>query len=216
MISIPNSPVDYDPIGLEPNEDIDATLLQGSYLLGHSYSWTQFEIEPASQVLTVTTYGVDYYTQSELDSDPDDIINRTPAIVSRFVVNPQLETGSIGDYVWHDANNDRLQDGTETGLAGVTVYLDSNANDRRDAGEPAAATATGGSYSLPHLAAGSYRVKVDSSTIPAGYTLTTGNDPLLVTLSAGEAYAAADFGYYQAPNLSPDFVYLPLVIKSAD
>jgi hypothetical protein len=30
---------------------------------------------------------------------------------------------SLGDYVWHDTDNDRTQDGGEPGIANVTVWL---------------------------------------------------------------------------------------------
>ena len=92
IISPPYSLVSYDPIGLEGSE-IDATLLQGRYVATHTYGWTEFEIDQGSQVLTVTTYGIDYYTAAELETSPTDIINRMPAIVSQFVVTP------TGNYV---------------------------------------------------------------------------------------------------------------------
>jgi hypothetical protein len=38
-------------------------------------------------------------------------------------------TGSIGDYVWHDQDNDGIQDVGESGLAGVTVSLRSSGGD---------------------------------------------------------------------------------------
>jgi alkaline phosphatase D len=89
IISPPYSLVSYDPIGLE-GSGIDATLLQGRYVAAHTYGWTEFEIDQGTQVLTVT---IDYYTAAELETNPTDIINRTPAIVSQFVVTP------TGNYV---------------------------------------------------------------------------------------------------------------------
>ncbi|HYN77085.1 MAG TPA: hypothetical protein VES73_04745, partial [Lamprocystis sp. (in: g-proteobacteria)] len=52
------------PIGLDANLAIaegliKATLLEGDYLATHAFGWTQFEIDPTSQMLTVTTYGID-------------------------------------------------------------------------------------------------------------------------------------------------------------
>ncbi len=83
----------YDPLGLDknlPNTNgkIDAKLLQGDYLSTHTYGWTEFDINPANQKLTVTTYGIPFYTEAELKTNPSAVINRTPSIVSQFEVNP--------------------------------------------------------------------------------------------------------------------------------
>ncbi len=85
----------YDRVGLAdaatlPNgKAISATLLAGDYLAVHTYGWTEFEIAPATQVLTVTTYGVTPYTAQELAGNPNSVINRVPTIVSQFRVVPQ-------------------------------------------------------------------------------------------------------------------------------
>jgi len=81
-------PLGYDSIGLDGSE-IEATLLQGSYVDVHTYGWTEFEINRGTQVLTVTNYGIDLYTETELAANPGDIITRTPAVVSQFVVAPE-------------------------------------------------------------------------------------------------------------------------------
>jgi 3-phytase/alkaline phosphatase D len=103
-------PLNYDPIGLEPESGIDAELIQGDYLATHTYGWTEFEIDQGTQVLTVTTYGIDYYTAAELETSPTDIINRTPAIVSQFIVTP------TGSYVSNPPD-------PATGLAYLPVVL---------------------------------------------------------------------------------------------
>jgi phosphodiesterase/alkaline phosphatase D-like protein len=81
-------PLDYDPIGLE-GSGIDATLLQGGYVAVHTYGWTEFEIDQRTQVLMVTTYGIDLYTEAELTANPDDIITRVSTVVSQFIVTPK-------------------------------------------------------------------------------------------------------------------------------
>ncbi len=83
------APLGYSPVGLE-DSNIQATLLQGGYVAAHTYGWTEFNIDPQSQQLRVTTFGVDPYTQAELEANPTAIITREPAIVSDFLVNPQL------------------------------------------------------------------------------------------------------------------------------
>jgi len=93
-------PGGYDPIGLNTNLtaeqgligsfDVEANLLQGDYVAAHTFGWTQFDIDPETQVLTVTTYGIEAYTEAELLADPAAILSRVPAIVSQFEVLPTL------------------------------------------------------------------------------------------------------------------------------
>ncbi|ERN42249.1 3-phytase (myo-inositol-hexaphosphate 3-phosphohydrolase) [Rubidibacter lacunae KORDI 51-2] len=87
-------PFGFDPIGLEENLPgaegrIDATLLQGGYTAAHTFGWSEFDIDPVTQVLTVTTYGIESYSEAELLADPEAILARTPQVVSQFEVVPQ-------------------------------------------------------------------------------------------------------------------------------
>ena len=116
-------------------------------------------------------------------------------------------TGSIGDYVWNDANRDGRQDATEQPIAGVRLRLwDTYGN------FIAWATTDGnGIYNFPDLYPGRYTVDVDETSLPAGFTLTTANEPYPVNLGNGEHYRQADFGYAPVPNPNPgsigDFVW---------
>ncbi len=83
------TPFGLDPVGLEADSGIDAQLLQGEYVAAHTYGWTQFDIDKETQALTVTTYGIEPYSEAELLANPDEITSREPQIVSQFVVNPQ-------------------------------------------------------------------------------------------------------------------------------
>jgi len=82
------NPLGYDPVGLD-GLGIEATLLQGGYVDAHTYDWTEFEIDQGTQVLTVTNYGIDLYTEAELAANPNDIITRTPTVVNQFIVIPK-------------------------------------------------------------------------------------------------------------------------------
>lgn len=75
-----------DPIGLD-GSGIPATLLAGSWVSLHTYGWTEFSVDSATQRLTVTTYGIDWYDRDELLADPVGVVSRTPQIVSQFVVD---------------------------------------------------------------------------------------------------------------------------------
>jgi len=121
------------------------------------------------------------------------------------------ELGSIGDFVWEDLNNDTVQDFGEPGIGGVTVNLyfdndgDGTVEPEGDDGPPVVTDVTdaSGGYLFPDLIAGLYLVDIVGATIPVGFTLTTGNDPLLVDLSPGGKEEGADFGYFpQPPEIS--------------
>ncbi len=93
------APFGYDPIGLnngtEAESLIDAELLAGDFVASTTYGWTQFDIDADTQDLTVTTYGVDPYTEDEVLADPTSVVDLEPRIVSQFVVSPELETDTI-------------------------------------------------------------------------------------------------------------------------
>lgn len=78
----------YDLIGLA-NSGIDAELLQGDYLVTHAFGWTEFEIDPDSQALLVTTYGVPHYNENTLATAPATVANAAPDVISQFRVRPQ-------------------------------------------------------------------------------------------------------------------------------
>jgi phosphodiesterase/alkaline phosphatase D-like protein len=83
----------YDPIGIESAAltGIDATLLAGDYVSLHDYGWTEFEIDPATQRLVVTTYGIEPYTAAQLATDAAAIVSREPIVLSQFTVMPVPE-----------------------------------------------------------------------------------------------------------------------------
>lgn len=108
---------------------------------------------------------------------------------------------ALGNYVWLDTDNDGQQDGTESGVAGVTVQLYQGIT-------LVGTTATDGAglYLFGNLDPGSYTVKF---TLPGGYSFTsqnTGSDvtdsdadttsgiTAPVTLAAGEINLTIDAG----------------------
>ncbi len=78
------APLGYDPVGLQ-GSSINATLIQGGYTSLFTFGWTEFEIDPATQKLVVTTWGIEPYTAAEIDAT---LPLRQPAIVSQFAVTP--------------------------------------------------------------------------------------------------------------------------------
>src|SRR5204863_435156 len=90
----------------------------------------------------------------------------------------QVRGASIAGTVFNDANGDGLSAG-DSGKSGVVVFIDSNTNGVKDAGEPSSTTDGTGAYSFTGLAAGVYSVDYQVATGWAN----TGTEPLSVTLT---------------------------------
>ncbi len=117
-------------------------------------------------------------------------------------------TGSIGDRVFNDLNNNGVQDAGEAGIPGVTVqlYEDTNGDGKITAGQDALVATTttdaNGSYLFPSLATGlNYIVNVDKTQSalttyfsPNSFVATT-PDPQAVPNLSG-SYLTADFGFF--------------------
>ncbi len=115
--------------------------------------------------------------------------------------------GSIGDFVWQDVDGDGIQDPGEAGIANITVYLyeDSNGDDLIDSGDALVGTAVTdgqGGYLFAGLPAGDYLVQVDTGDVDLPvdgysnpYVLSTGNNPLPVSLAFSQTFTTADFGF---------------------
>jgi hypothetical protein len=95
-----------------------------------------------------------------------------------FALRPRA---SISGKVFHDTNNNGVQDAGEAGIAGVTVTLNGTGQTRTTAGD--------GSYSFEQLLPGNYSVSV---SVPDGYVNTT---PTTVSCSLGAgSTCTANFG----------------------
>ncbi|NOK83600.1 MAG: hypothetical protein GFH27_549305n176 [Chloroflexi bacterium AL-W] len=114
-------------------------------------------------------------------------------------------TGSLGDRIWYDADNDRVQDASETGLGGVTVNLVWYGPDGvPGGGDDVTSTTTtdaNGIYTFDNLPAGTYNVQVDTGTLPGSITNPTYeldgtlDATTVVELGAGQDRTNIDFGY---------------------
>jgi phosphodiesterase/alkaline phosphatase D-like protein len=127
----------YSPIGLE-DAPVKATLLQGDYINAHTFGWTEFDIDPITQALTVTTYGIDPYSSPELAANPAAIAALTPTIINQFVISPQGYNRQVGtnqdDNLRGNLKVDRLEGlgGNDTliGLDGPDLLFGGKNNDR--------------------------------------------------------------------------------------
>ncbi len=111
---------------------------------------------------------------------------------------------SVGDYVWADDNANGLQDGGETGIADITVWLywDVNGDGLLDDGDLLIAedvTDVNGTYGFADLPDGNYLVVVDSEDgdLPTGYSNTTPAVHAVTGLGTTlpDTYLYADFGF---------------------
>ncbi|MEN6645470.1 MAG: SdrD B-like domain-containing protein [Armatimonadia bacterium] len=159
-------------------------------------------------VLSAGTYTVSTnVTEYDPTYDLDGVVtpNTTQAVLATGQAKRDVDfgyklppVGSIGDYVWLDADRDTEQDATESGIPNVTVNL---------LGADGAVLATtktdaAGWYTFTGLRAGAYSVQVDYSTIaPADLELSYDLDGIgtaniaAAPLAAGENRTDLDFGY---------------------
>jgi hypothetical protein len=78
------------PFGHPENAFTPATLLRGRYSSTNTFGWTEFEIDAATQKLTVTTWGIDSY-----GSPAPDLV-RDVFVASQFEVAPVVQAADGG------------------------------------------------------------------------------------------------------------------------
>jgi phosphodiesterase/alkaline phosphatase D-like protein/2',3'-cyclic-nucleotide 2'-phosphodiesterase (5'-nucleotidase family) len=83
------SALGYNQLSLFTNPLPSVTLVSGAYSATHSYGWTEFTIDAATQKLNLKTWGIAPYSKAELDADPLAITSRTPAIVQELDLLPK-------------------------------------------------------------------------------------------------------------------------------
>ncbi|MCY2927241.1 MAG: LEPR-XLL domain-containing protein, partial [Planctomycetota bacterium] len=84
---------------------------------------------------------------------------------ANWIVSPSEIHGTK----WSDLDGDGARDVNEPTLAGWTIYLDTNHNAQRDAGEPSQVTSADGQYAFTYLPVGTYTV---GEVMPSGWVQT--------------------------------------------
>ena len=175
-----------------------------------------FGDKPTDTVFTSADAGTD----DTVDSDADGSGLTGVITLVAGQANNSLDAGvyapvSLGDFVWEDSNANGIQDGTEAGLGGITVYLTDASGNRVVAGGSPIATTTdaNGAYSFQNLRPGTYGVEVSR---PNGYLFSAkdqGSDDTVdsdvdaigksasVTLASGQSNTSLDAGLYRTASL---------------
>jgi 3-phytase/alkaline phosphatase D len=99
----------YSPTGIQ-DPSINATFTVGGPVSVHHYGWTEFDIDAETKGLTLTTYGVDWYTPQEAAADPQGIIARPITVRQQIVVTPRA--GACAE----DLNGDGTVNGADFAL----------------------------------------------------------------------------------------------------
>ena len=80
----------FTPLGLEDSL-INFERVKGGWLVGHTFGWTEFEVAPDTEKLTITTWGIPAYSPDQVASDPDSILALVPEVMSQLIITPQTD-----------------------------------------------------------------------------------------------------------------------------
>ncbi len=80
-----------------------------------------------------------------------------------------LANQSVTGFKWSDTNGNGIRDAGEPGLAGFTIYVDLDGDNRIDIGEPSGRTNADGSYTISPPTSGTYAIR---EVLPPGYVQT--------------------------------------------
>jgi len=115
---------------------------------------------------------------------------------------PPIPGSRIVGCKYLDLDGDGFRDGDEPGIKNVRIYIDSNGNGQRDAGEQNTLTDKNGAWSF-NVAPGTYRIReervngINGQPLERDFPQSTppNNIPVLdVTVAAGQTFAAAQVG----------------------
>ncbi|MBN8456578.1 MAG: carboxypeptidase regulatory-like domain-containing protein, partial [Verrucomicrobia bacterium] len=181
----------------EPKSTTDAN---GNYLLKGLVAGTYtVRVDPVDIAAANIGYGTTY--------DLDGIGTANVAVVTLASAQDRTDAdfgyrvgASVGNRVWVDRDGDGVQENGEPGINGLRVYMDLDNDNTYDVGEPNTITSNDGIYYIGNLNAGTYVVRVDTTTLPTGANQTFDLNGALdheasVTLVSAEHRGDLDFGY---------------------
>ena len=146
-------------------QSIQLNALAVGSISGYSWSgpngYTSDQQNPSRPAATTAMAGI--YTVTVRSS-----LQATCSATATVGVQVKVCLGSIGDYVWKDADQDGLQDAEEQGVKGVVVELYATDANGNPTGSPLRSTTTNenGKYLFDQLPSGDYRVRFVPSSFP--------------------------------------------------
>ena len=138
--------------------------------------------------------------------------NGNPVPPVQTSTNLNIVGASLSGNIWFDANANATNDAGDSPLSGVIVFLDLNGNGVRDSSEPFVTTDANGNYTFNSLAAGTYSVRVDTNSLPAGVRPTFDTDGIATsntisaTLTSSQVLTNQNFGYTGTGSIG-DYVW---------
>jgi hypothetical protein len=108
---------------------------------------------------------------------------------------------TISGTVYNDVNHNGSRDGTEGGLGGWTIYVDSNNNGLLDPSEPSTLTDGSGNYTLSGVTPGTIRLR---EVVQSGNARSQPAAPgsYVVNVGPGQTLTGQNFGNYQVNSPS--------------
>ncbi len=164
----------YTGFGISAYLDLDQngsySTNEPTFYTGNTGRYAFGNLLPGSYVVRLSIPGTIDYRQTVPANNAGisvNVVAGQSATASPFALR---QAHSIPGVVFNDANEDGVRNDTtaEPGIAGRTVYVDLNANNAPDAGEPTATTSSSGGYSFK-LTPGSYFLR---QVLPAGWAET--------------------------------------------
>ncbi|MFN7874007.1 MAG: S8 family serine peptidase, partial [Pirellula sp.] len=155
----------------ETNEPTFTTGADGSYVFRELDAEMEYIVAievPAGQSLVTPSMQTQGMWQIYLPAGAN-ITDRNFGFVPA-TTGGQFENASIAGRLFNDLNGDGLIQSGESGLVGITVYLDLNGNETRDFNEPRTVTDANGNYSFASLGNRAYTVR---SILPTGTVQTS-------------------------------------------
>jgi subtilisin-like proprotein convertase family protein len=140
-------------------------------------------------VLRVTLAAGTYFVEVRSDGEPGE--------AGQYGLRIELSQSGISGQKFNDLNADGIKQAGEPGLAGWTIFLDTDNDGTLDTGETSTTTDTSGNYRFANLSAGTYHVR---EVLQTGWLQSRPGGPDFrhtVTLANGQLVADRDFGNYR-------------------
>jgi hypothetical protein len=190
------------PFLLEPATGANGVLNAGNAELSVTTdangAFSFINLVPGNYLITETAVPANFRTTT-----PNPLsVNLGNTNANVFFGNTAVTGSRIVGCKYLDLDGDGFRDGDEPGIKNVRIYIDSNGNGQRDAGEQNTLTDKNGAWSF-NVAPGSYKIReervngINGEPLERNFPQSTppNNIPVLdVTVAAGQTFACAQVG----------------------